>query len=152
MPTARQRMTWILVALIAIPLIVLFFTIDDWSRDLTTNVAETSVDAADTGLRPLATTSTFDQVSDAAEAIGRTQTDWEFVDAKPSATGGVIRLVHMTRLLRFRDDVTLAIDTDADGQSMIHMRSASRIGKGDFGQNPRNIRQLRRLLKEKLKE
>ncbi len=48
-----------------------------------------------------------------------------------------------TRLFRFVDDMTVSIEanieTDPEG-AIVHVRSASRVGKGDFGQNARNIR------------
>lgn len=151
----RRRMIWflmILVALLALPLVVVALMVDDWSRDLTTNVAQTSVDAADTRLRPTQTSSTFDGIARAARTIGQANTSWEYVDAQPSQTGGIIRMVHVSRLLSFRDDVTLTIEGTPDGSATIHMRSASRIGKGDFGQNPRNIHELRRLLEQQIRE
>jgi len=52
---------------------------------------------------------------------------------------GQIRAEATTRLLRFVDDVTIRVEPDGD-RALVHVRSASRVGKGDFGQNARNIR------------
>jgi uncharacterized protein (DUF1499 family) len=52
---------------------------------------------------------------------------------------GHIRAEATTRMLRFVDDVTIRIEPDGD-RFTVHVRSASRVGKGDFGQNARNIR------------
>lgn len=52
---------------------------------------------------------------------------------------GEIRAEATTRLLRFVDDVRIRIETK-DGVAAVNVRSASRVGRGDFGQNERNIR------------
>ncbi|MFM9066415.1 MAG: DUF1499 domain-containing protein [Planctomycetota bacterium] len=69
----------------------------------------------------------------------------------------VIRLTRSTKLFRFVDDVTVRIEpltpdsTDAAAapdrqqespQVRLQAESKSRVGRGDLGQNPRNIREL----------
>lgn len=54
---------------------------------------------------------------------------------------GEIRAEAVTRLWRFVDDVTIHVHPCGDA-TCVDVRSASRIGKGDFGQNARNIRRL----------
>ena len=54
-----------------------------------------------------------------------------------------MRAVRKTRLFRFRDDVTARVYPDPDG-ARLDITSASRLGKGDLGQNPRNIEELLR--------
>lgn len=61
-------------------------------------------------------------------------------NAEPSGEGK-IRAVHATRLLRFRDDVEVRVYAEGAGAGA-EITSASRIGKGDLGQNPRNIEEL----------
>ena len=52
-----------------------------------------------------------------------------------------LNLVHSTRIFRFKDDVTVrTFREDVTTRSVFE--STSRIGKGDFGQNPRNLREL----------
>ena len=46
-----------------------------------------------------------------------------------------------TLVLRFEDDVTIRIRRKA-GKTQLSVRSSSRVGKWDFGQNARNIRKL----------
>jgi len=46
-----------------------------------------------------------------------------------------------TRLWRFRDDVEVKLIPGERGTE-IHVRSASRVGKGDFGTNTRHILSL----------
>lgn len=51
----------------------------------------------------------------------------------------VIQTVFTTRIMRFRDDVVFLLDPD---QRMIHFRSASRIGRSDWGANRRRMERL----------
>ena len=55
--------------------------------------------------------------------------------------GNEVRAVRTTRLFRFRDDVTARV-TPAPHGARLQLTSASRVGKGDLGQNPRNIEEL----------
>lgn len=54
---------------------------------------------------------------------------------------GELRLVRRTRVFRFADDVTLRFRPAGPG-TLVHATSRSRLGKGDLGQNRRNIREL----------
>lgn len=67
---------------------------------------------------------------------------WQIVEAvRPGGRVGLGRVeaVDRTFLLRLPDDVTVRIRPRADG-SRIDVRSASRLGKHDLGQNARRIR------------
>jgi uncharacterized protein (DUF1499 family) len=59
---------------------------------------------------------------------------------------GVIRATRRTRLWRFVDDVTIRLEATATG-TRLHARSQARVGKGDFGQNRRNLLALFRALR-----
>lgn len=52
---------------------------------------------------------------------------------------GRLEAVARTPLLRFADDVVI-LALPAPGGSVVHMRSKSRVGKGDLGANARRIR------------
>ena len=62
---------------------------------------------------------------------------WSVVAQRPES--GEIRAEASTRLLRFVDDVTILM-REEESKTVVSVRSASRVGKGDFGQNARNIR------------
>lgn len=55
---------------------------------------------------------------------------------------GVINATRETRLMGFIDDITINITPETEFVTRVDVRSASRVGKGDFGQNARNIREL----------
>ena len=54
---------------------------------------------------------------------------------------GEVRAVVVTPLFRFRDDVTVRLE-EAGGGTLLHARSASRVGKGDLAANARHLRDL----------
>jgi uncharacterized protein (DUF1499 family) len=62
---------------------------------------------------------------------------WSLVTNSPES--GEIAAEARTRVLRFVDDVRVRIES-ADTGTIVKARSASRVGRGDFGQNARNIR------------
>ncbi len=64
---------------------------------------------------------------------------WVLVSQNPEQA--VIKAEVTSRLFRFVDDVQISIE-EKDGSVLVNVRSASRVGKGDFGQNARHIRSL----------
>lgn len=78
------------------------------------------------------------------QAVREALTDlprWELVGAGQGPGGAELRAVRTTRVWRFKDDVTVKIRRDA-GRTLVSVRSRSRVGIIDFGQNSRNIREL----------
>ena len=65
---------------------------------------------------------------------------WSLEASERSAVRGAART---TRLFQFREDVTAKVYPDPD-VTQLEITSASRLGKGDLGQNPRNIEELLR--------
>lgn len=57
--------------------------------------------------------------------------------------GPVLWLTRRTRIFRFVDDVTALAEAEGSGTRLL-LRSASRVGKSDMGQNARNLQELRR--------
>ncbi len=57
------------------------------------------------------------------------------------ACAGTISATRRTRIFRFADDITIQLEALANG-TRLHVRSKSRVGKSDFGQNRRNVREL----------
>jgi len=82
-----------------------------------------------------------EKVAQAAKAAIARLPAWTFVGAGQGPAGTEIQAVHTTRVLRFKDDVTIRITRPA-GRTRVSVRSKSRVGAWDFGQNARNIREL----------
>ncbi len=66
---------------------------------------------------------------------------WTLVGAGHGPGGTAVQAVHETRLFHFKDDVDVRIWRQGD-LTRVSVRSRSRVGKLDFGQNARNIREL----------
>ncbi len=73
-----------------------------------------------------------------AHALIDARSDWRLMAADPSALR--LKFVAHTRVLRFRDDVDLAIlPGDAPDRSRLAAYSRSRIGLSDLGANARRL-------------
>jgi len=148
MTTDLFRWIGIAVAVVAVAITLWIFSyIEDWSRDLSTNVAETSPAAKDQRLRTWTSSATPDALENSLRRLPSELSLWSFIDSStidPSTRK--IHLVHTTALLRFSDDIYVTLTTTAEG-TMVNATSRSRIGKGDLGQNPRNLRELLHWLK-----
>ena len=77
----------------------------------------------------------FAKVRETAASMPR----WTIVSDNPKAH--VLEAVVTSRLMRFKDDVVVEV-RPAGFVSMVHMRSKSRVGKGDLGVNAARIRQF----------
>lgn len=123
-------------------------TVDDWRRDLTRNTAATDPNHADPGLRPLELPGDVDAAAERIRAAAGRLSNWRLADdgSAPSAdVPAAARRLHFVRttpLLRFRDDIVVTITAAAASGAVVEVDSRSRVGKADFGQNPRNIKEL----------
>jgi uncharacterized protein (DUF1499 family) len=126
-----------LVVAVGLALLVL---VDDWSRDLTTNTAATDRDAQDPDLRPLELGLAPAEAAQLVERAAARFGNWT-VDQR--GTEGASQRLHFVRRTRlgFPDDVRVTISPH-EGGARIEVSSTSRIGRGDLGQNPRNIKEL----------
>lgn len=76
----------------------------------------------------------FDAVLDVAQEM-----EWEIREA--NADQGLVEAVATVPIFRFRDDVTVTV-SETDGTVGVHVRSRSRVGKSDLGENARRIRKF----------
>lgn len=103
----------------------------------TINIVETGNTPEYPDILPKQYPTSKDRAFDAAlHAISR-MPRWTLVSSRPEQ--GEIRAEATTRLLRFVDDVVVRC-AEQNGVTLVNVRSASRVGRGDFGQNARNIR------------
>lgn len=72
-------------------------------------------------------------VREAVEGLAR----WRF----EGSDGTKLHAVRESRLFRLADDVTVSLSARGSGSEVV-FESASRVGKGDLGQNMRNLRDL----------
>jgi uncharacterized protein (DUF1499 family) len=75
---------------------------------------------------------------------------FRYVGGGSGPAGSAIQAVASSRVFRFQDDVTVHVRSEG-GVTRVSVRSRSRIGKWDFGQNARNIRELLAALDRELR-
>jgi uncharacterized protein (DUF1499 family) len=81
------------------------------------------------------------RVQKAATAAIAHLSRFRFVGAGQGPRGIDVQAVATTRVMKFDDDVTVRIRSEGGG-TRVEVRSASRVGQWDFGQNARNIREF----------
>lgn len=149
-----RKMGWLILAVALIPVLVIVLTIDDWGRDWTNNTAATDDNAADVDLRPLRVDASASQLQAAVSAFVAAHASWDLHSQQEEPSG--VRTMHLTnttRIFRFVDDIHVRIEPTGEGGSggsTLHAKSASRVGKGDLGQNPRNLKMLVRGVRAEL--
>ncbi|MFQ5596793.1 MAG: M28 family peptidase [Nitrospiria bacterium] len=120
---------------------ILGLTVFHW-KALTEHRAKTLPDHPDPTLRTrryrLPYENVFQLVVQTLEALPQ----WTPVHQDPQA--GAIRAERHTRIFRFIDDVHIIIIATKKGNHdiVLNLESTSRVGKGDLGQNARNIREF----------
>merc|ERR1711916_2482 len=114
-------------------------------RKISSKVAHIGTKLYDQQTLPLATRS--QDVSRVLELIASliVELGWEIVGRNENA----IQAIAITPLMRFRDDVIIEVRADAGGDAVVHMRSASRLGKSYLGANAKRIDQFLAALKSK---
>jgi uncharacterized protein (DUF1499 family) len=117
------------------------------AKGSSSNVAATSDTATDPRLRPrtypLPPVELAHAVVDALDSLPR----WNVVAGRD----GVIWATRRTRVFRFVDDIYLLLVPGRDSTT-VYARSASRVGRGDLGQNRRNLAELWSALDTKVAE
>lgn len=148
----RFRKMWFaaLIAFVGVlaVLISAALQVDDWSRDLSINRASTSAEASDETLRTLKLSTTIEQVREAIDRFVEQHANWSLSKtASDDENQILVSLVRTSRLFRFADDVEVTLQPCPEG-TLVDAVSQSRIGKGDLGQNPRNLRKLLEALRD----
>jgi uncharacterized protein (DUF1499 family) len=105
------------------------------------NVAATDESARDPRLHPRLLPLPLEPAAEALARAVAALPRWRVV----ARQGPVISATRTTRLFRFVDDVLVLLEP-ADGGTQVRARSASRVGRGDLGQNRRNLAELWRAL------
>jgi hypothetical protein len=136
----RKRLAWGGVVL-ALLVFFFFFYVDDWSRDFMNNYAVISEFSADPELRPLISDRTSAELVEALTGGARRIRNWEYAGEASDGDSTLVMFVRTSRLFRFKDDITMRIE-DQGRERVVTGESRSRVGKGDLGQNPRNLRRL----------
>jgi uncharacterized protein (DUF1499 family) len=90
------------------------------------------------------------KVAEAARACLAELPRWRLIGSGSGPGGTELHAVHTTLVWRFDDDVYLRLRAEGGG-TRASVRSRSRVGRFDFGQNARNIRELLQALDARLR-
>ncbi len=106
-----------------------------WTRlivYLTRNEAQTDAQSAFPELRPKHYQVDADELFNAVRAAV-VELGWQIEQINPADRK--LSAVVTTPLLGFKDDVSAHVESKGRKESVLHMRSASRVGRADFGAN-----------------
>lgn len=151
---SRTIVVYLFLTLLLIVVALVFasvYTIDDWSRDLVRNRAETSADAKDPRLHPIPSTLAPPDLAALVESTAERLSGWKRSTREESEERIEIGYERTTRLWRFVDDVVVTIRPTETG-SELQASSQSRVGRGDLGQNPRNLVELLERVRDCIRE
>ena len=84
---------------------------------------------------------------DAASATAR-ELGWEIL--REDRQTGEIDAVETTRILHFKDEITITVNPGVGENCSVYVQSHSRVGKGDFGTNARRIKRFQAELAKRL--
>lgn len=142
----------IIAGIVLTILTIICLQVDDWSRDWTQNTSETDPAAKDVAMQPIATQLPTMDFAELVIAAMKEVPRWELIEQTDDGEDRTkLDFVHSTFLMRYKDDVAVEIVKTETG-STLYAKSESRIGKGDLGQNPRNIKELITKVREKLND
>jgi uncharacterized protein (DUF1499 family) len=91
----------------------------------------------DHGIAPIAFTGDPGAAMDRLAAVIRSHGRAEIV----TRGNGYLHAVYTSLVFRFRDDIEFIMEKDA---GVIHVKSASRLGKYDFGVNRKRVERVRK--------
>jgi uncharacterized protein (DUF1499 family) len=92
-------------------------------------------------LQPREYAASEQKVTEALKAAAGRLSRFAFVGAGRGPGGSEVHYVASTPVLRFKDDVNVRIRREG-AKTKVTVRSKSRMGTMDFGQNARNVREL----------
>ncbi len=118
------------------------------------NVAETSKDGGEKHLKTRVYKTDIVSVTKTVNGIVPTLSTygsaWKIVDE--SGDGSVKSIKIEVPVIIFTDDLEVEIVVETEGEVTINVRSTSRVGKSDFGENARHVRKILSELDKKIAE
>ncbi|NNE98733.1 MAG: DUF1499 domain-containing protein [Pyrinomonadaceae bacterium] len=110
------------------------------------NIAETSLDGGEKGLKTRNyKTDLLTALKSAKEIIPTLSTygsKWKLVEYKDEDGSSSAKVGAEVPVLVFTDDLTVKFEEKDDGVVQVNVRSESRVGKSDFGENARHVRKI----------
>ena len=135
------------LAVSAAMMMSIFSRIENWKRDFSLNYAKLDPQASDPLLRPLLVSQPPEEVAALIERWVEKRSRWSIESRDQQQHAILIHLTRRTLVMRFTDDIHVRLEADGGG-TRVEAESQSRFGKGDLGQNPRNLKELLSGLRE----
>ena len=132
---------WIALTITLCVFGAMLLAVDDWRRDFTSTSASLQQGDPDAGLQPLHLTASAAEIASHIQQWSEDQPLWEFHQANRQNGQTQIHLTRTTPICRFVDDIHVTLRGDRNG-CRVNAESKSRVGIGDLGQNPRNLKEL----------
>jgi uncharacterized protein (DUF1499 family) len=134
---------WLLVAAVVVGLVVVFTT---WPliHDVETGKSPEYPD-----LRVKEYAASPDRVARALDRALAGLSGWEVVGSGHGQASHSLQAIHTTPIVRLQQEVSVRIWRETE-KTRVAVRSRSRIGLPDFGQNARNVRELQAALEREL--
>lgn len=129
------------LAIVAMLILSLLAQIENWKRDLSINYASLDPESDDPSMHPPIIVGTPPDVAQRIMVWAEQTPRWAVESQVISDQQAKIHLTRTTRIFRWVDDIHVQI-SQVDGGVRVDAESKSRVGKGDLGQNPRNLREL----------
>lgn len=139
-------MKWVMI--LAVPVWMFAGSVMGWDA-FTKNRAETSHNDPDPRMRPHLYTFAYETVFHAALEVATSLPRWR--PARHDIEKGRIDAERQTRLFKFVDDIEIHLFRENSGAIKVNLSSKSRVGKGDFGQNRRNILEFFTAMDQKMR-
>jgi uncharacterized protein (DUF1499 family) len=114
---------------------------DRVKRTLTHNVADTRDSEVYPDLKPRRYAAGLQEVFEALVRVIEGRERWEIVESSHEEREASVAAEVETKWAGFVDDLSVDLSVEGD-EVVVHARSASRVGKGDMGQNARTVREL----------
>ncbi len=140
----KRILKWIAglgLIVIATLMLGLFSQIENWKRDLSVNHASLDAASDDPRMHPPVVEDSPSEVVDRIVTWAEQAPLWSVESKDVGDRESAIHLTRTTKVFRWVDDIHVRISATENG-TRIDAESQSRVGKGDLGQNPRNLRDL----------
>lgn len=132
-----KRLAMVLALIVGLAMVTGFTLLMIWPP---INVVETGATPEYPEIQPRAYRFTQARVIGAVEEV--LQDVARFSHVETDRAEGIIRGEAVSRTGWFIDDLEIRVEANGEGGAIVFIRSASRVGKADFGQNANNIREL----------
>jgi hypothetical protein len=129
------------LAVIGLMMLGIFSQVENWQRDLSINYASLDAESEDSRLHPPVLSESTSELATRIVAWAEDQSLWSVESEQVSDQEATIHLTRTTRIFRWVDDIHVVLSS-VNGGVRLDAESKSRTGKADFGQNPRNLRDL----------